>query len=111
MARPKKEYLILDEAKKFMQSLEPKIKTNEEYNAWSKSGNRPNYIPGNPTRYYKNSGCTGWADFLGTEFLPLDEAKKFMQSLEPKITTQLEYKVWSKSGKRPNYIPGNPDKY
>ena len=106
-----REFLSLDEAKKFMQSLEQKITKKEEYQVWSKSGNRPNYIPGNPTRYYKNSGCTGWADFLGTEFLPLDEAKKFMQSLEPKITTQLEYKVWSKSGKRPNYIPGNPDKY
>jgi len=107
-----REFFSFEEARKFVRSL--KLKNQTEWQEYSKSGKRPHDIPSNPNEIYKGKGWKGWGDFLGTgnistldrEFLPYEQARKFVRSLN--IKGQTEWKEYSKSGKRPHDIPGNP---
>lgn len=93
------------------------LKKQQEYEAWSKSGNRPSDIPGNPAKAYGHS-WGGWADFLGTQNTTprrssrvvenrlYAEAKAFIHGL--KLQSQKEYAAWSKTADRPFDIPSNP---
>ncbi len=84
------------------------IKTKEEYEEWSKSGDRPKDIPSDPDRVYREE-WESWPSFLGTkkEWMPYQEAKAYIQSLG--IKSKREYKEWSKSGDRPEDIPSSPE--
>ena len=44
-----------------------KLKGQKEWAAWSKSGQRPSNIPGNPDKVYRDDGWTSWPDWLGYE--------------------------------------------
>jgi len=102
-----------EEAREFVRSLN--IKGQTEWREYSKSGKRPHDIPGSPDQTYKGKGWKGWGDFFGTgnistvdrEFLPFEEARKFVRSLNFKC--EREWKEYSKSGKRPHDIPGKPN--
>jgi len=59
----KEETLPFREAKKFVRKL--KLKTEKEWQSYSKSGKRPNNIPSSPYMFYKNKGWTNWRDWLG----------------------------------------------
>jgi hypothetical protein len=51
-------------ARKFVHKL--KLKGNAGWREYSKSGNRPPQLPGNPYKIYKKQGTwTNWKDFLG----------------------------------------------
>lgn len=84
-------YLSFNEARVFVHSLE--IKTQIEWDVWSKSSARPSNIPAGPATVYINDGWAGWGDWLGTDrianqdivFLPFEEARAFVRSLEIKI--------------------------
>ena len=41
------------------------LKSKEEWNAWSKSGERPHDIPSTPSTTYASSGWISYPDFLG----------------------------------------------
>ena len=74
-----------------------------------KSGERPSNIPTRPNKTYKDQGWVDWTDWLGNEkFLPFEEAREFVRSLNLKSST--EWRSWSKSGERPSNIPANPNK-
>jgi hypothetical protein len=91
------------------------LKSFTEWAVWCKSGNRPKNIPSRPDRIYKEQGWVNWGDFLNTSnvqpakmvFLSFKEARKYVRDLGLKSRT--EYRVWSKSDKRPMNIPSNPN--
>ncbi|MBC8304886.1 MAG: DEAD/DEAH box helicase family protein, partial [Pelagibacterales bacterium] len=56
-------YWNFTKVKKHVQKL--KLKSNNEWRVYSKN-KRPQFIPSNPEKIYKNKGWKGWKDFLGT---------------------------------------------
>jgi len=106
-----KEFRSFKDARKFTHSL--KLKSRTEWNVYYKSGSKPDNIPADPSRTYKNEWVS-WGDFLGTgniasknrQFRSYNSAKKFAQSLGLKSRT--EWNVYYKSGSKPDDIPTNP---
>jgi len=99
------------EAKNFVHSLN--LKSQKEWQQYSKSEKRPKDIPGTPPNPYRKD-WKGWGDFLGTgniaardiQFRSFTEAKKFFRSLG--LKNQREWKEYVKSGKKPDDIPALP---
>ena len=58
-------YRKYDEAKQFVHELD--LKSQEEWNQWTKSGKKPEDIPTSPYRVYQNNGWVSWFDWLGKE--------------------------------------------
>ncbi len=111
-----KEYRSFDEAKKFVQSLS--LRTRTEWRAYCKGEMpdlppKPDDIPIKPERVYKDRGWENSGDWLGTgrtanrlrEFRSYDEAKKFVQALGLKSTD--EWRAYCK-GEMPDLSP-KPD--
>jgi len=101
----------IEETKEYIKPFNFKIQ--KEYREWSKSGKRPNHIPGDPYGYYKNKGWTSWSDFLGTgkrgkgrNFLSFEEARKYVRKLG--LKSKIEYIEWYKKEK-PINLPVRPD--
>ncbi len=104
-------FLSFEEARTFVHGLG--IKNLDEWRKWYKTDERPNSIPANPSRTYKETGWKGWRDWLGTEkvskrkkFFPFAEARAFVHTL--KINTKFEWIKWAKSCLRPANIPAWP---
>ena len=99
-----------EKARKFIRSL--KLKSQKEWREYCKSGNKPTNIPSNPSATYKDEGWVGYGDWLGTgnvhkkDFLPFEEARKFVHSL--KLKNGKEWQRYCKSGHRPDNIPSTP---
>ena len=107
------DYKSFSEARKFAQSL-----GLPDWNAWAvhyEKGDVPNDIPKYPMNTYSQE-YKGIGDWLGTgviakkdrTFKDYQAAKKYV--VEAGVKTSSEWQEWSKSGKRPNDIPGNPQK-
>ena len=60
----KKEFLPFAEAREYVRGLG--LKNVKAYQAWSKSGCRPENIPSSPGCTYRSKGWIGWGDWLGT---------------------------------------------
>jgi hypothetical protein len=109
-----KVFCSFTEAREFTRSLNLKGRTEWEY--YSKSDNKPDYIPANPSGAYKNKGWTNWGDFLGTGtvatqdkiYRPFEEARDFVRSL--KLKSNKEWINYSKSGNKPYNIPQKPSR-
>ncbi len=110
IATQDRKYWSFLEAKKFVHSLG--FKNTKEYNKWSRSGEKPDYIPYSPNRVYKKE-WKGWGDWLGTgtiatqdrKYWSFLEAKKFVHSLG--LKSWQEWRKWCRSGEKPDYIPTN----
>jgi hypothetical protein len=108
-----KKFKTYDEAKVHVHSL--KLKNANAWNKYCKSGNKPDDIPTNPARSFKNKGWIDWGDFLGTgtvayknkKFITFNDARKFAQNL--KLQNMAEWKEYCKLGKIPDDIPFAPD--
>ena len=108
-----KKFRSYEDARKYVQSL--KIKKYKEWVEYRKRNNKPNDIPSNFPRAYKEEWTT-WGDFLGTgriasfnkKFRSYEDAKKF--AISQNIKSGLEWNKLCKSGKKPNDIPSSPDK-
>ena len=106
----KPEFLPFEKAREFVHSLN--LKSQKEWNKYYKSDKKPDNIPTNPTRTYKND-WTNWGDWLGTgnahkkEFLPFKEAREFARSLELKKGSK--WFKYCKSGNKPDNIPTCPN--
>ena len=100
------------QAKKIIQSYN--LKSRREWHTLRKSSDYPAALPKSPADVYRNKGWEGWGDFLGTgtiqpqkiHFRTFDEARKFARSL--KLTGQVEWSNYCKSGEKPNDIPNWP---
>jgi len=108
-----------EDARDFVRKL--KLSGVSGWYNYCKSGKRPNDIPSNPQRTYREAGWISWKDWLGTSYVhgPLrkyktfKEAKAFVRKL--KLSTSNDWREYSKSGKRPNvgtkYVAHSKRKY
>jgi len=116
-------YRTFEDARKFIQSL--KLKKRTEWRKFLKSGKRPSDIPSNPTRSYQEE-WKGWGDFLGTggkfsnindkfiktrknKFRSFSEARKFSRNLL--FSAVKEWRIYCISSKKPSEIPAQPDQF
>jgi hypothetical protein len=91
-----------------------KLKSNKEWLAWGKSGQRPSNIPGCPHQVYRDDGWISMPDWLGYEttraprgqMLSFTVARAIVRKL--KLKGNKEWYAWSKSGQRPSNIPAGP---
>ena len=93
-----------------------KLTSERQWREWSKSGRRASDIPGAPHQAYCDAGWTSWPDWMGYaakgtggkegEYLPFEKAREVARGL--KLTSERQWREWSKSGKRPSDIPGAP---
>jgi hypothetical protein len=108
------QYRPFKEARAFARSLN--LKSGTEWRTYTQSGKKPDNVPTNPNRTYAEDGWAGMGDWLGTgtiaphlrEYRSFKKARAFARSLNLKSET--EWREYCKSGKRPSYIPSNPDK-
>jgi superfamily II DNA or RNA helicase len=103
-----------EEAREFVHGLD--LKSQRDWNIWTKSEFRPDDIPANPLRAYENKGWISWGDWLGTDaianqnriYRSFEDARNFSRSLG--LKNQDEWRIWSKTQSNPNDIPANPAK-
>src|SRR5262249_55075570 len=101
-----------EDAREFVRGLG--LKSFTEWGEYSRSGKRPNDIPGNPYRIYADAGWLGWGDWVGTgriadqlrQYRSFIKARAFVRGLGLKSTA--EWLDYSKSGKKPIDIPAYP---
>jgi len=114
MPQVKRNFRPFDQAREFVRSLG--IAKQKDYETWSKSGDRPEDIPGSPAKAY-GPLWEGWGDFLGNggtrrhrrstgDFQPFADARAFVRRLG--LKTQKDYAAWSQTTDRPPDIPSNP---
>jgi SAM-dependent methyltransferase len=112
IANSNRTFLLFEEARAFARSLA--LKNQAEWNTWSKTGDRPDDIPSNPSKTYKEQGWINWGDWLGTGtiasqnriYLSFQEARTYVHSLGLKSGD--DWITWSRSNDKPDNIPGNP---
>jgi superfamily II DNA or RNA helicase len=108
-----REYRSFKDARAFVRRLG--LKSQTEWGEYSKSGKRPNDIPGNPQKIYAEAGWSGTGDWLGTgtiaprlrEYRSFKDARAFVRRLG--LKSGVEWFDYSKSGKKPTDIPAYPD--
>jgi hypothetical protein len=108
-----REYRSFKDARAFVRRLG--LKSQTEWSEYSKSGKRPNDIPGNPQKIYAKAGWSGTGDWLGTgtiaprlrEYRSFKDARAFVRNLG--LKSGVEWFDYSKSGKKPADIPAYPD--
>jgi hypothetical protein len=110
-----REFYSYEKAREFVHALN--LQSQKEWFEYSKSGKRPDFIPGNPHKVYSRDGEKfQFGDWLGTgrkatfnqKFLPYHEAKKIVHSLQ--IKNQQEWRQYCKEDKLPFNIPKKPEK-
>jgi len=112
-ANQNRQFRRFEDAKVFVQSLG--MQSQLDYRNWSKSIDRPDDIPSDPARVYKNSGWVSWGDWLGTrttasqkkEFLSFSDARKIVHSMN--LKSIIKYKDWANSEECPHGIPASPN--
>ena len=91
------------------------LKSQKEWYAWCKLGQRPENVPYKPEKIYAGIGWSGWGSFLGTgniksskrTFRSFDACRTYARSLE--LTSNEAWKAWRKvPGRRPADVPSNP---
>ena len=105
IAPKNREFISFEEAREYVRNLN--LKTIKEWIELSKSGIKPSNIPANPAQTYKNKGWISWRDFLGSNYLPFEELKLYVRSLN--LRNVLEWNNYIKSEDIPNYIPKCPN--
>lgn len=110
----KRDFLPFADAREFAKKLNLKSKT--EWGNYILLNKIPTNIPKQPNGYYNE--WQGWGDFLGTgnisnrniskQFLPFEEAREYVRKLN--LKNDYEWSEYSKSGKKPTFIPSTPAK-
>jgi superfamily II DNA or RNA helicase len=114
VAWSKRKNLSFNEARSFVHKLN--LRTQSEWIAYCKSGNKPDDIPKNPNEAYRDKGWSGYGDWLGTgriasqfmKYRPFKEARAFVQNLSLKSGN--EWKKYCQTGNKPEDIPAHPDR-
>jgi hypothetical protein len=110
----KRGHLSFQDAKSFVHSL--KLKNRNEWNAYCKSGKKPDDIPTNPGRSYGKE-WKGWGDWLGTGniavtkrvFRDFNAAREYVHSLG--IKSKPEWERYRQSKELPKDIPTDPSSF
>ena len=53
-----------------------RLTSQEEWEEWCKSGQRPSNVPADPSQVYKGKGWVSWPDWMGYQYTKGDENKK-----------------------------------
>jgi len=114
IAARNRKYKTFEDARKFVHSS--RLKSQHEWNVFTKSGKLPKDIPASPRGVYLKKGWKGYGDWLGTnvvathlrEYWPFDESKAYIHNL--KLKSLREWRRYTKTGKLPKKIPANPNK-
>jgi 3-mercaptopyruvate sulfurtransferase SseA len=82
--------------------------SRNQWNAYCRSGKKPNDTPNHPATVYADDGWAGWPDWLGggrriRNWRPFEEARDFVRSLA--LKSEGEWRAYCRSGKKPNDIP------
>ena len=112
IANQNRVYRSYKEAREFVRALN--LKDFKNWQEYCKSGKKPDDIPGNPNKIYKNE-FKGVGDWLGTgriamkdkQFRSFQEAREFVRALN--LKNQKEWELFSQSDKCPKDIPSRPD--
>jgi superfamily II DNA or RNA helicase len=110
----KRTFLSFEEAKVEVKKLN--LKSIADWREFVSKNPKPNILPKNPEKVYKNSGWKSWGDFLGNgnvahkdkEFLEFEEMRTFVLNLG--LKNELEWRAWKRVNELPSNIPGNPDR-
>ena len=109
MKTTKRNFMSFKKAKKFVLKLN--LKNQKDWMKYSKSGKKPDNLPGNPERIYKGKGWKNLGHFLGTKtiatkerkYKSYEEAKKYIKKF--KFRSGNEFIKFAKSKKCPSNIP------
>jgi superfamily II DNA or RNA helicase len=115
IANQNREYLDYEKAQFFVSSLN--LHSQKEWQEYCKSGAKPNNIPSDPRRVYKDNGWMDLHFWLGNQeksklnitFLSFDKARSFIRSI--KLTGQKDWSEYCKSKNFPFNIPKKPNKF
>jgi superfamily II DNA or RNA helicase len=100
----KKTWRSFNEARAFVHALG--FMHIQQWYAYSKSGQRPADIPGQPYKVY-TAEWQDWYDWLGVQrWLPFGEARALVQGLG--LTSRAQWEMYCKSGNKPTTIPADP---
>ena len=102
-----KNFYNYEQAKKYM--LTQNLSNEKDFRKWRV--NKPDFIPSNPNRTYRNRGWVSFSDFLkneisipnNREFRPYKEVKKFVQSIG--IKNSRDWYDYIENNKLPIDIP------
>ena len=91
------------------------LKSSAEWYHYCKSGKKPADIPFNPSKTYAKAGWAGMGDWLGTgaiaaqlrKYRSFKKARSFVHCLG--LKSQIEWREFVKSDKKPDDIPSNPN--
>jgi len=105
------QFLDFKPARKHVHRL--RLKSQNEWRKYCKSGKKPQDIPTNPARTYKKQ-WRGWGDWLGTgsiapfnmQFRDFESARMYVHRLG--LKSREEWKKYCNSGKKPQDIPADP---
>jgi hypothetical protein len=100
-------FLPFDKAKEYMKQFN--LRTESDFRVWRK--NKPDFIPANPNRAYRNDNWQGFGEFLSgkvtppndRKFRPYKQTKKYVQSLG--IKTQRDWINYANNNELPIDIP------
>jgi hypothetical protein len=109
-----RKYRKLNEAREFARGLN--LMRREDWRVYCKLGKKPDDIPSFPEIVYSDEGWINYGDWLGTgivsthqrTFSSFKEARTFVHKL--KLKSQGDWYRYCKSGKKPEYIPSNPQR-
>jgi superfamily II DNA or RNA helicase len=87
------------------------LRSQPQWKAYCKSGEKPADIPRDPNRVYADDGWIDYNDWLDTDgrrikWRPFKQARAFVRTLEFKNSR--EWRAYSKSDERPADIPSDP---
>ena len=108
-----KVYRSFEECKNFVRNL--KINSQTEWYSYCKTGKKPDDIPRTINSIYKKEWTT-WGDFFGNgnvanqrkEFSSFKVARAFVH--KQKLKSNMDWRIFCKSGKKPVELPTNPEK-
>ena len=100
------------EARKYARNLN--LKSHKDWLKFNREGKRPKNLPANPSMTYNE--FNGWEDFLGhirktskrTNYLTYNKSKELIRKF--KIKSNKEWRIFSKTNKKPKNIPASPQK-
>jgi hypothetical protein len=113
VVRSKRIYRPFPEARAFVHALN--LKNDQEWNAYCRSGDKPDDIPSSPKLVY-GEDFSSLGDWLGTGFVATFKrayrdfaaARTFVRTLG--LKNQQEWHTYCQSGNKPDDIPSNPHK-
>lgn len=103
-------YLPFEEAREYVWELNLLLPIN--WINYCNSSDKPDNIPSNPDKIYKNDGWSGWDNWLfGYEgyYICYDEAREFASKLNLKVKN--DWDIARKENKIPYNIPKYPETY